>query len=102
MSQRHSKEGRGAVASAADYAILAATSVTVAASNPYRQKVEIYVTGATSVVLAYGVTATSTVNSFPLASNAVPYLDSQYTGAITAAIPSAAASSALRVREVSS
>jgi microcystin-dependent protein len=102
MGVRHSKEGRGAVASAADYAIPAATSVTVAASNGFRQKVEIYVTGATSVVLAYNAVATSTVNSFPLASNAVPYLDVNYTGPITAAIPSAAASSALRVREVSS
>lgn len=102
MGIRHSKEGRGPVASAADYAILAATSVTIAASNPYRQAVEIYVTGATSAVVAFGAVATSTVNSFPLASNALPYLNTVYTGAITAAIPSAAASSAVRVREISS
>mgnify|MGYP001589205840 CR=1 FL=1 len=101
MGIRHGNQGRGGTASAADYAILAATSVTIAATNPYRQKVEIFVIGATSAVDAYGAVATSTLNSFPIASNAVPYLDAQYTGAITAAIPSAAASTALRVREVS-
>lgn len=103
MGQRHSNQRTGAVASTSDVGVLAATSVTIAASNPYRQKVEFWVTGATSAVIAYGVTATSTVNSIAIASSgAAPYLESYYTGAINAAIPSAAASTSIRVREISS
>lgn len=100
MGMRHGKEGKGPTASTADYAILAATSVTIAASNGYRQKVEFWVTGATAAVVAYNAVATSTLNSLSFAAGA-SYLENVYTGAITAAIPSAAASTSIRVREIS-
>jgi hypothetical protein len=99
MGQRHANQGFAGNASAADYTIVTGTSVTIAATNLFRRKADIAVTANGPIYLAYGAVATSTRDAIPIASQAVPYCEPYYTGAITAAVPSGA-SGGVRVREV--
>jgi hypothetical protein len=99
MAQRRAQQGFAGAASAADYTIVTGTSVTIAATNLNRRKAEIYLTNVNPVYLAYGAVATSTKDSIPVASQALPYCEPYFTGAITAAVASGA-SGGVRVREV--
>jgi hypothetical protein len=99
MGQRRNDQGFAGRASTADYTILTGTSVTIAATNLYRRKADVIVTANGPIYLAYGAVATSTKDALPVASQALPYCEPYFTGAITAAVPSGA-SAGVRIREV--